>query len=346
MNGVLRELKALRHTIVGIATLLTVAGCLTSAGCVATTGQTHTPIQASAQLFRDHVSYLASDELLGREPGTPGYDAAAQYVADAFQDLGLEPGGTNGSYYQQVPLRRGVRDKTSISLSVIDKRGNTLDLTENLDYAVRGSVRNANVNIHAPLVFVGYGVVVASEDRDDYKEHDLNGKVAMMLRNTPQYLQSEERAYYGAQKNRQASERGAIGAAYLTTPTAEAVFPFARMIESGVLDSPSMAWLKPDGEVFTQSPNLRGGAIFSIAGAKKILAHSGHDWDAIINASEQGDGITPTFDTGLTINIVVHSEVDDIQSPNVVGVISGTDPELKHQVMTLRLNTSLMLSKT
>src|SRR5690349_6183806 len=60
--------------------------------------------QMSAERVRAHVTFLASDLLQGREAGSAGYDIAANYVASQFAQLGLKPGGANGSYFQPVPL--------------------------------------------------------------------------------------------------------------------------------------------------------------------------------------------------------------------------------------------------
>lgn len=294
-----------------------------------------TVANASPERFKEHVTYLASDDLLGREPGTPGYTAAARYVADQFESLGLKPGAEDGTYYQQVPLRRGVRDKTSIALTVVDESGAHLELVENVDFAVRGSVRNANMDLTAPIVFAGYGITVPAENRDDYAGVDVEGKVVALLGNTPTHLESEQRAYYGAQKIREASERGAIGVIYLTTPTTEAMFPFTRMIESGALDSPYMAWVRPDGEVFTRAPNIRGGASFSIPGAQKLMTAAGKDWDALVAASQEGKGTMPAFETGLTLTVRASSSLSNIESPNVVALVPGTDPELQDEVVVL-----------
>ena len=53
--------------------------------------------------LRAHVAWLAADERRGRMTGEPGYDAAARYVAEAFDAFGLEPGG-DGGWFQKVPL--------------------------------------------------------------------------------------------------------------------------------------------------------------------------------------------------------------------------------------------------
>ncbi|QDU38837.1 Aminopeptidase YwaD precursor [Maioricimonas rarisocia] len=55
----------------------------------------------AADELADHVNFLASDTLEGREAGTAGGKAASAYVADHFRRLGLEPAGDAGSYFQE-----------------------------------------------------------------------------------------------------------------------------------------------------------------------------------------------------------------------------------------------------
>ena len=54
-----------------------------------------------------HIRFLADDLLAGRDPGTPGYDVAARYVASELQAVGFQPAGESGTYFQKVPLVRG-----------------------------------------------------------------------------------------------------------------------------------------------------------------------------------------------------------------------------------------------
>ncbi len=44
-----------------------------------------------AEKLLEHVRYLASDQLLGRETGEPGADSAAAYLEHHFESLGLDP---------------------------------------------------------------------------------------------------------------------------------------------------------------------------------------------------------------------------------------------------------------
>ena len=69
-----------------------------------------------------HVTALSDDRMDGRETGTPGYDRAADYVARAFQKLGLAPGGTDG-FRQSVPFVARKADNAASSIRLRGKGG-------------------------------------------------------------------------------------------------------------------------------------------------------------------------------------------------------------------------------
>ncbi len=69
------------------------------------------------QAIASHIRFLADDLLGGRDPGTPGYDVAARYVASELQSLGLQAAGENGTYFQKVPLVRGTPLSGSLELT-------------------------------------------------------------------------------------------------------------------------------------------------------------------------------------------------------------------------------------
>lgn len=55
--------------------------------------------QASEPLVRQHIGFLASDELEGRAPGTKGEKMAREYIASFFKKYGLKKKGSKG-YFQ------------------------------------------------------------------------------------------------------------------------------------------------------------------------------------------------------------------------------------------------------
>jgi hypothetical protein len=51
--------------------------------------------------LRAHIEFLADDLMLGRQPGSDGYNIAANYVASQFRQMGLLPAGNEDSYFQR-----------------------------------------------------------------------------------------------------------------------------------------------------------------------------------------------------------------------------------------------------
>jgi hypothetical protein len=85
----------------------------------------------------EHVRTLASDEFLGRGPATPGEEKTVAYIAQQFQAAGLQPGGPNGSWFQEVPLLMSdIVGTPELSLAVGGRRQS---LTQGEQIAVRSS---------------------------------------------------------------------------------------------------------------------------------------------------------------------------------------------------------------
>ena len=94
--------------------------------------------QAAAQRVRADIEFLANDLLEGRDTGSKGYEIGAAYVASQFRAIGLEPGGTGGGWYEQVPFRRSTHAQAPTASIAIGKTETTL--RPGTDIAVRPSL--------------------------------------------------------------------------------------------------------------------------------------------------------------------------------------------------------------
>lgn len=77
-----------------------------------TTGATHQAITAadlSSRLYR-----FADDSMGGRLLGTSGNSKGVEYIASEVKQMGLEPAGENGTYFQTVPVFNRPFDSTSV----------------------------------------------------------------------------------------------------------------------------------------------------------------------------------------------------------------------------------------
>ena len=60
----------------------------------------------SAADLMTRLYIFADDSMQGRETGTVGHLKATAYIASELKRLGLQPGGDEGSYFQDVPMVR------------------------------------------------------------------------------------------------------------------------------------------------------------------------------------------------------------------------------------------------
>lgn len=300
-------------------------------------GQTVSPIPPDAkgameelrkQPFRAHMAFLADDLLEGRGTGKRGHEIAALYVAEQFEAMGLKPAGQNGTYYQRVPLREITVEADKCSMSVTEN-GVTLQLKWGDDFITRGSEVSPDVSVEAPVVFVGYGVKTPDGKYDDYAGVDVKGKIIALLVGAPPSLPSELQAHLSAtrEKARNARDHGAVGVIVLSVPKNEKMLPWPRVVIGAGF--PAMRWLGPDGAPSDSFPELRAGAVLSMAASEKLFQHAPKSW---ADVQRDADASKPqSFALPITASIRVVSYHEAITSPNVIAVLPGSDTKLSQE---------------
>lgn len=281
------------------------------------------------------MAFLADDSLMGREAGSDGFMMAANYVAKRLASIGVAPGGDNGSYFQEVPLRRSARVPEAAYIEARNVIGIPLDIEEGRNAIVFGSRAYEETDITKDAVFVGYGIVAPELGRDDYDGLNVKDKIVVQLARTPSGIQSEERAYYGTRKGKNASDRGAVGIVSIETPTSRKVYPFERYLTDRRMDITRMSWLHKDRSTYSISPNIKATAFLSKDGAKALFDRAQKSYDEIIELSEQEGGKVKGFKLPVKITLKQKSVIDTVSSPNVVGIIEGNDPILKNEYIVL-----------
>ena len=168
-----------------------------------------------------HVQFLSDDLLEGRAPSTRGGDLAARYLATQLALLGFEPGGENGTYFQQVAIVESVVDP-SFTLSA--GAGAPFRYLE--DVVGFSGVQSPQVRTQGEIVFVGHGIVAPEYNWNDYAGVDMKGKVALIMVNDPPATTAEPQlfggpalTYYGrwTYKFEEAARQGAAGALLIHT---------------------------------------------------------------------------------------------------------------------------------
>jgi hypothetical protein len=160
-----------------------------------------------AEPIKEWLSYIASDELQGRQIYTEGLGLAAAYIADHLKEWGLKPGGDNGTYFQTVKVV-GVKTASHASVTVeVNGQSRTFKDGEGVVFAKNMGGKQTITGDQ--IEFVGYGLQVPAANIDDYAKVNPKGKIVVWLGpNGPSEVGPESRRLLTA-RSRAAVEKGA-----------------------------------------------------------------------------------------------------------------------------------------
>lgn len=296
-----------------------------------------TPLTADEQRIADDVKYLADDKLEGRETGTRGYDLAAEYVAKRFGEIGLQPAGDNGSYFQPVPLLKATREAEGAALTV-KRNGREIALRFRDQFLPALNFNAAEHALEAPAVFVGQGIHAPELDHDDFAGLDVRGRIAVLFAGAPARFDNDRRAFYSSsrEKLRALAERGAIGVVFVNTPEDEARAPWARSTANW--QRSGMRLRDTDGKGVDTFPALLATATVSAASADLIFADGPQPAAALFKAAQ--DGTLKGFELPGTLALAGRTTIEQVESRNVVAKLPGSDATLaaEHIAYTAHLD--------
>ena len=281
-----------------------------------------------ARRVRADVEFLASDNLEGRDTGSKGYAIAAEYVASQFRAIGLEPAGEKGGWFQQVPFRRASFDTPPRLTLMIG--GKTVALEQGKDVSLRPSVTTKNVRQSAGFVFVGYGLEDQRFGFDDYRGLDVRGKIVVSLSGTPAGLPSDVQAHLNASKDRVAAAAGAIGFVELQRNNGSAG-RFDPVRRGG---RPRIDWVDSAGRSGSVPAGLQLQLSFSNDWADKLFQGSAKSL-AAVRSEAKAKARPRGFALAPTISVEAQNVWQDFSSPEVVGLLRGSDPTLAAEHVVL-----------
>ena len=279
----------------------------------------------SPERIRADVAFLSDDLLEGRATGSRGYDIAARYVATQFEAIGLKPGGTNG-WYQTIPFVSAAADPAKPSALTL----NGVRFVNGDHAAISPTVAAATIDQSAPAVFIGYGLENEQYGLDDYRGLDVRGKIVVYLWGTPEGLPSEIAATLNDKKAEVAVSKGAIGAIAIASPALLSIFPWDKILENNALSR--MRWVHPDGHVQDPTAALRLSGMIDPAAAQKLF--EGTPLDGKLTALLGDRKARPKgFALPNSVRVERYSVIERTTSPNVVGILEGSDPALAGEML-------------
>jgi Zn-dependent M28 family amino/carboxypeptidase len=278
--------------------------------------------------LRAHMAFLADDLLEGRGTGQRGAELTVRYLETQLQTMGLKPG--RGASYRQPVALLGLQ--TLVASSTLSFLGGGACATPGFGSAiVYGSgVAKVEQAFDAPVVFLGFGIDAPEYRWDDYKGLDVRGKVVLMLVNEPAPTADEPGLFDGPNlsaygrwttKFEMAAKHGAAGVLLIhTTPSASYGWPVVRngwdaerfSLAKGPEGTPLQGWVTEDT-------------------ARALVKQGGQDLDTLRAQAQRRDFRPVPLD--LHLKGTLHSAVRTVAQFNVAGVVPGTDPILKDELV-------------
>ncbi|HXG70438.1 MAG TPA: M28 family metallopeptidase, partial [Gemmatimonadaceae bacterium] len=299
------------------------AFAITACTSALSTGSGTSGTTVSADRIGADIRTVSSDAFLGRAPATPGEELTTSYIRDRLQAAGLQPGGPNGSWFQEVPLSKSdIIGPPSLSVNV---GGLVVPLQQGEQIAVRASMQDVDrVDIqNAPIVFLGYGVRAPERRWDDFKGEELRGKIGIVLINDPDFESGQgdfggkAMTYYGrwTYKYEEAARQGLAGL-LIVHETAPASYGWATVKNSNTNTMFDLVRANP-AEVH---PLLEGW--MQRDDAVSLIKAAGHDFETLKRRAQTRE-FRPVPLGNATFSARYGVRRETIRSKNVLGRLPG-----------------------
>ena len=288
---------------------------------------------AAADLRAD-LFFLAGDEMRGRLAGSPEGRLASAFIKSRFERLGLTPAAPGGSYYHnfnvvqtEVGEDNGLVVQYADGLRISKERGQEF-------YPLRESGSGA---AGGQVVFAGFGISAPELGHDDYGG-GVAGKVVLILDHEPEETDPES-AFDGLVTSE-------ASAAYRKLTAAQKAGAVAALLVTDVHNHPDPGNFTADAAGYWPETPRRGGRYtlesrlnriripavrISTALAENLVAGTGRTLAELARGAEAEGGTAPVSLPGLEVMVSADVRREVHTARNVVGLIEGSDPELKDE---------------
>jgi hypothetical protein len=293
--------------------------------------------QPAAEIIREadlkaDLFFLSSDDLAGRQAGSLGDHVATDYIAAEFMRLGLKPVGDNGTYFQNMDLVYGDLDRDHTTLTA-EIAGVHHAFAMNQDFRwVRSSLRPTTSC--GSIVFAGYGIDAPEYGYNDFAGVDLKGKIALVLPREPQANDANSKfmgkwdTYHAFNWEKLEALRKAGAAGVLIV---QGVGP-----SHEVKPIPASSQRSAGGPSIALAGQMWDLPVFTIQreAADQFLGPSGKTVEML--QQEIDRTVQPhSFDVPQSSACLAkaYTNLETHQGRNVVGLLEGSDPQLKGQTI-------------
>ena len=273
--------------------------------------------------IKSDVTFLASDEMLGRETLKPQALIASGYARSRMERAGVQPAGENGTWFQTVKFKYNTWEATpTLTYTRGDEKG---ELKYAEEFVSTGGAETSLV-YEGEIVFAGYAINDKSKSYNDIEGADLKGKVALILRYEPSSWMKAgrnpfSRNAYLQTKEAQCRAAGAIGVLMVTGPESLGGSDNRRGLpspEAGEKSPPLELDLEQQAAPDESLPFFH----ISVAASDKLLGGEGAT-SKLQKAFDKGDFSQRPDPSKMSVKLTAKSKTVHAEDRNTAGMIKG-----------------------
>ena len=263
--------------------------------------------------LKEYISYLASDSLKGRKPGTPEGVLAANYFGNYLKKLGYK--SFNKSYYQYFDVVTEVTAGKDNYFKI-----NEFNAVVSKDYTPLTFSTNAKVD--AEVVFAGFGFDIDNEDIkwNDYANIDVKGKWILVLRADPELDNPDSKFIpYANERSKvlTAKEKGAAGIIFVSGKQFDKRDKLLKLVADQTESNLGIPALHVKRTV-----------------VNKILAKSSKTIEEI-EASLIKNKKPESFNTKTKVSALSKVNFKRVKTQNVIAYLKGSDKKLRNEYIVI-----------
>lgn len=296
---------------------------------------------------KNFVEFLAAPETEGRDTPSPGLKISRNYIRSLYKLWGVMPAGDyergQRKYEQNFPITLAEPKETWIE---IRKAGTRNRYYEKVDFFFRYQFENPPRLIEAPVVFVGYGIHAPDLKYDDFAGIDVRGKIILMLEGLPG--ESRKESPFSKPEVQERFIGHAPHLWFADTKDIEKRGPLAILVvSSGAVSEPKSLYKNPAGRSPRRGHEVILPGIEPMRGKIPAFLVPEHMANSILSAnnvdykelkSSIDTSLAPkSFDINSEIKLAINTDSDltPSETANVVGIVEGSDPELKNEYILI-----------
>jgi len=290
--------------------------------------------------LKKHMQFLASDELEGRDTGEPGLQIAARYLAVQAEALGLLPLDKDEDYMQPFIIQEKAYDRENSRITITAADSSLAPGSEPF-YIIPFPGGDHNI-IEGEVVFAGYGINSEEHAYNDFENIDIQDKVVLIMNRAPMNEEGTEAQFENGKWTGRQSFQYKMQYIYSQQPRAVLLVMDPKSGMQSIEDvNPAIAkylskskGLKAEVEESDSSPgNMPGMILIHRQVADQLLAVTGKNLRDLQLEIDRNLAPQSFLMEGTSVKIELHMENKNLEVYNVFGMIEGSDPVLKDEVV-------------